>query len=103
MPGEVTERTEQFTDDRGPKSTPLRQFYRAIRGESIHVATNERALFDFACLTAIAECAETEKPRRVTREDDRVGCKSFRDQPQARTVAPVNGYNRPYHRCRRPL
>jgi len=69
MPGEVTERTEQFTDDRGPKSTPLRQFDRAIRGESIHVATNERALFDFACLTAIAECAETEKPRRVTRED----------------------------------
>ena len=66
--GEVTERTEQFTDDRGPKSTPLWQFDRAIRGESAHIATNERALFNFASLTAIGECAETEEPRRVTRD-----------------------------------
>jgi len=44
---------------------PLCYFYDAVNGNASHAVLNERAVFNFDCLRAIYDCAETGKPQVI--------------------------------------
>ena len=56
-------------EDIGIHDKPLVYFTQRLSGESAPIRTNENALFDFRCLRAIYETAETNIPA-VTHRDD---------------------------------
>lgn len=56
-------------EDMSVGNRPLVFFDRARRGEDAPQPTNERAVFDFACIRSIYDCAETGERQSVTLED----------------------------------
>ncbi|GIQ64734.1 hypothetical protein PACILC2_33020 [Paenibacillus cisolokensis] len=46
---------------------PVAFFYRKVKGETSQAVVNEQALFNFLCLQALYDCAETGKPQRIER------------------------------------
>lgn len=65
----IAETTEH--DDTGAigyMDKPLAYFYQRVRGEPSPALVNEHAVFNFACIRAIYDCAATGQPQLVTRE-----------------------------------
>jgi len=47
---------------------PLCYFYDAVNGSPSSAVLNEQAVFNFNCLRAIYDCAETGRPQTITKE-----------------------------------
>jgi len=66
----VTETTEHSdTGEIGYMDKPLVYFYQRVHGEPSPALVNEQAIFNFACIRAIYDCAATGQPQSVARED----------------------------------
>ena len=48
---------------------PLCYFYDSVNGQPSHAVVNEQAVFNFHCIRAICDCAETGQPQTVTKEN----------------------------------
>ncbi len=63
-----TETTEQSDAGQiGYMDKPLVYFYRRVRGEPSPALVNEQAIFNFACIRAIYDCAAAGQPQLVAR------------------------------------
>lgn len=65
--GELVIETTEYRED-GPigyMDRPLHSFYRRVRGELSPAIVDERAVFNFACVRAIYDCAASGRPQSV--------------------------------------
>lgn len=65
--GEVVEEVKNLVNESeiGAMDHPIHYFYRKVKGEASLALTNEQAVFNFNCLQALYQCAETGAPQRV--------------------------------------
>jgi hypothetical protein len=66
--GQIDTLTTEYSDadSIGYMDKPLVYFYRHVRGEPSPAIVNEQAVFNFACLRAIYDCAAPGQPQTVT-------------------------------------
>jgi predicted dehydrogenase len=64
-------KTEKFTysDVLSMHSRPIVNFFQAIQGKPSESITNEEAVFNFNCIRAVYDCAETSQSQRVDRRE----------------------------------